>query len=140
MTYTLSLLIRWARVFFHGIHKADVELLPARTMLVTVPTTLTWSPGQHFFFRFLTGDIHAFTSHPFTVASIPRPQDDKHATSSIQILAKVEGGMTARLALAVGGKAKSVRVMIDGPYGGVGAELGAYDHALLIGGGTGKCG
>ncbi|KAF8314479.1 hypothetical protein DL93DRAFT_2136807 [Clavulina sp. PMI_390] len=134
VAYTVALLIRWTRAVLYGTgHHAEMDLISDRMMVITIPTKLTWAPGQHFFIRFLTGDIHMFTSHPFSIASIPQAD----GANTMQILAKTHSGITANLANLISGQGKAMKVLLDGPYGGLGGEIGAYDHALLIGGGSG---
>ena len=133
MTYALSLLVRWGRVIHHGFsHRAIVTVLNPDMVRLNIPTTSKWKPGQHYFFRFLTGDMHALTSHPFTIASIPT-QDGK---SQMEVYVKLRRGMTAGLMKHADGP--GIRTLIDGPYGGLGGDLGLYDKVLLLGGGSGE--
>lgn len=106
---------------------------------ITIPTRLRWHPGQHFFVRFLDLGIHAASSHPFTVASLPgdysvsEKGDDGRV---IEMYARVRGGITARLE-NVAGSLKRSRVLLDGPYGGFEGNLEIYDRVLLLAGGSG---
>jgi ferric-chelate reductase len=125
--------VRWKKAFLgNGIgHTATVEELEPGMLRVTIPTSLKWRPGQHYFFRFFVG-AHAMSSHPFTVASIPSAQD-----SEIELFIKVGGGITGRLAAASSGKALTSKVWLDGPYGGVEGRMECYEHVLLAAGGSG---
>jgi hypothetical protein len=38
---------------------------------------MEWTPGQHVFVRFATLGMHALTSHPFTICSLPAAADAK---------------------------------------------------------------
>lgn len=126
--YIFSLAMRWGKSFKHGFHhRASVELLEDRMLKITIPSHVTWAPGQHFFFSFMIGGIQSLTSHPFTVASIA-------SSGQIVVYARVGGGITARLANP---GEKDVRVLLDGPYGGIGGDLRMYDRVLLVGGGSG---
>ena len=106
---------------------------------VTAPTEVAWKHGQHFFVRFLDLGIHAASSHPFTVATLPNQSEGKEG-AVMEIYARVHGGITARLAtLAKQGSSGSSRVLLDGPYGGIEGNLKAYDRVLLLAGGSGAC-
>lgn len=99
---------------------------------------MKWNPGQHVFVRFMDlglGPLHWFSSHPFTVVSLPR--DGK-----VELVLKVHGGITAALAkkaVGRGGKAAvQTRVFVDGPYGGLPIDLKGYDRVMLLAGGSGS--
>lgn len=130
--YGFSLLVRWARVFLqNGFHKAESHMIDEDVLQVRIPTTLKWSPGQHYFFRFYLGGLTSLSSHPFTVCSIPEQGE-------VEILVRVHKGITARLATLSQGKGWAGSVLLDGPYGGVPVNLGVYDHILLMAGGSGE--
>ena len=113
------------------------EALPDDMVKITVPTKVSWRAGQHFFIRFLDLGIHAASSHPFTVASLPEASD-KGGLHTIELYARVQGGITARLdAIAKNNRLKVSSVLLDGPYGGLEGNLHVYDRALLLGGGSG---
>ncbi|ORY22229.1 FAD-binding domain-domain-containing protein, partial [Naematelia encephala] len=128
--YALSLLVRWCRVLRNGFkHQAAVQMLDNKMMMIKIPTQLKWKPGQHYFVRFFTGNLHSLTSHPFTVASAPD-------SGAIDFFVKKRFGMTKDLANKLV-EGKDVRVLLDGPYGGIGGDLGLYDNILIIAGGSG---
>ena len=79
------------------------------------------------------GPVHWFSSHPFTVVSLPR--DGK-----VELVLKVHGGITAALAKKVSkGKIDAkTRVFVDGPYGGIPVDLKGYDRVMLLAGGSGS--
>ncbi|KAM0748822.1 hypothetical protein T439DRAFT_357978 [Meredithblackwellia eburnea MCA 4105] len=128
VVYLGSLLIRWGKSFKFGFaHRAKVQVLEDRMIKITIPTTtVNWAPGQHMFFRFRNLGIHSWTSHPFTIASIP-------TSGEIEVYARIGRGLTKRLAEVN----HEVPVLLDGAYGGVSGKLEAYDKVLLIGGGSG---
>jgi hypothetical protein len=137
-------LIRVLRTFYNSSTSlsAEVSALPDATLLqvsIDAPARLAWGPGQHVFLRFLDLGLHAFSSHPFTVASLP--PTNAAGTRTMHIVIRVHGGFTAALARSIAGRA-SVRlpVWVDGPYGGVPAGLNAYDTVLLLAGGSGARG
>ncbi|KAF8642996.1 hypothetical protein AX16_009241 [Volvariella volvacea WC 439] len=133
VVYAAAWFIRQGRTYFvNGGHVASFELLPDQLVKVSIPTKLKWKPGQHYFVRFLDLGIHALTSHPFTVTSIPSG-DGKN---TIEFYIRVREGITARLAsFAEQGKTSSV--ILDGPYGGVHGSLKDYERVLLFTGGSG---
>ena len=134
-----SWFIRHGRAFFRGGAPSTIEALPDNMVKITIPTTATWKPGQHFFARFLDLGIHAATSHPFTAASLSAPVE-KDGVRAVELYARARGGITARLdALARAGSLKTSKVVLDGPYGGIEGNLEAYDRVLLLGGGSGTC-
>ena len=110
-------------------------------MKIVIPTKVAWQPGQHFFVRFLNLGIHAGTSHPFTIASLPDAVSSEKRSCGVRVMevyARVHGGITARLAAAAqNGSLKASRVLLDGPYGGFEGNIKAYDRVLLLGGGSG---
>jgi predicted ferric reductase len=127
-TYALSLVVRWGIVLRNGFqHRANFQLLDDKKLM--------WRPGQHFFVRFFTRSVHALTSHPFTVASVPDPVSKENL---FRFYVKKHRGMTEDLfnnALDT----VDVRVLLDGPYGGIGGDLSVFDRVLLVGGGSGVC-
>ncbi|KAF7789874.1 hypothetical protein EIP86_000822 [Pleurotus ostreatoroseus] len=136
--YGFSWFARVIRTFFNGVPSGvTYEALPDDMVKITVPTKVSWRAGQHFFIRFLDLGIHAASSHPFTVASLP-DASDKGGQHIIELYARVQGGITARLdAVAKNSTLKMSSVLLDGPYGGLEGNLHVYDRALLLGGGSG---
>lgn len=58
------------------------------------------------------------------------------------LLIRSASGLTQKLrnhlcARQAAGKGETIPVLLDGPYGGLEGELGIYEHAVLIAGGTG---
>ena len=108
-------------------------------MKISIPSSkLNWKPSQHMFLRFLTPNLHALTSHPFTICSIP-PPSGKSQENVLTFFVAARGGMTGRLAASA---AKlpgfSVPVLLEGPYGGVNSRpLTSYDRSLVVACGSG---
>ncbi|KAL1716034.1 hypothetical protein EV715DRAFT_275354 [Schizophyllum commune] len=118
---------------------------------IHAPRRVRAAPGQHVFLRFLGAGVHSLTSHPFTIAGVrdaegsaTRDADkadsrDGSATRELEVVFRVHGGTTAALAARAAGKVGlSMRVLVDGPYGGVPVTLAAYDRVLLLAGGSGE--
>lgn len=117
-------------LFRNGLrHTASFKALPDRMVRVCIPTRLKWSPGQHYFVRFLDMGAHALTSHPFTVSTL-------HQSGTLKFCICVCEGMTGRLA-SCAEKQNSSLVMLDGPYGGIHGSLRVYDRVVLLAGGSG---
>nr|VWP00772.1 AAA domain-containing protein [Ganoderma boninense] len=145
--YGASWLARTGRTLYNGLSSiATFEMLPENMVKVVIPTKVAWKPGQHFFIRLLGLGIHAASSHPFTVASLPDVVGGSKENAGkggggervMEVYARVHGGITARLAaVAQSGALKTSRVLLDGPYGGFEGNLKAYDRILLLGGGSG---
>lgn len=131
--------MRVLRTFFNGVCSGvTLEALPEDMVKITIPTKATWRAGQHFFVRFLDLGVHAASSHPFTAASLPEGKESKGGMHVVQMYARIQGGITARLGSAArNGQLKISSVMLDGPYGGFEGNLNVYDRALLLGGGSG---
>lgn len=138
--YLTSLLYsQFKTSFLHGVHTATIDRVPGGFIRINIPTHITWKPGQHIFIRFLTLGIHSLTAHPFTICSLPHESERCGKYSEITLYVKPQGGVTARLAkLAEAGLTSTARVLIEGPYGGLGAgSLGRFDTSLVISGGSG---
>ncbi|KAI0742236.1 iron reductase [Daedaleopsis nitida] len=106
-----------------------------------------WVAGQHVRLRvFFSGRI--LESHPLTIVNAPA-SSSCIAGNSITLAARAIGDWTR----ALNGYAQAeqerlraekddrpgvpVQVMIDGPYGGSSVDLGEYESALLVAGGSG---
>lgn len=104
---------------------------------ITIPASFKWQPGQHCFLRFPGFGIHALSSHPFTICSLPSASEDKQ--SEITFYIRHRGGFTARLfryALAQPGV--QIPVLVDGPYGGIdNHKFFESDRLIVLAGGSG---
>ncbi|KAF8174796.1 hypothetical protein K438DRAFT_1908841 [Mycena galopus ATCC 62051] len=80
-------------------------------LIVRVPKSFKWAPGQHVFVRILGLGVHALTSHPFTISSLHTSVTGKATWKS--------------------------RVVVDGPYGGLHVPLKVYERVYLLAGGSG---
>ena len=110
---------------------------------------MSWKAGQHVFVRFFPLGLHSLTAHPFTISSLPRSArlsdakrkaegDVEGKESEIIFYVKPKRGITARLA-ALADKAPgcTMKVYLEGPYGGLNTSLERFDEAVLITGGSG---
>lgn len=84
--------------------------------------------------------IHMGSIHPFTACSLPAAGtsfDDK--ASELVLYIRPQGGLTARLALLAETQPdRAIRVLLDGPYGGINHQkLATNQRQLVIAGGSG---
>ena len=91
-----------------------------------------------------------FESHPFTILSAP-PSHSCLSSPGLILAARTNGDWTRALnnytlkeqerlqvkEKSEGGPSALVQVMLDGPYGGSSIDLGRYESALLVAGGSG---
>lgn len=138
--YFLCLIFSQTRTYLmHGVHTATLDLLPCGLVRASSPTFIKWSPGQHVFVRFLKSDLHLLATHPFTISSIYRDPNQTGKPSELVFYIKPRRGKTARLA-ALAEKSPGViqKVLIEGPYGGVGTHrMSQFDTIVVIAGGSG---
>ncbi|KAL2689101.1 hypothetical protein Neosp_003153 [[Neocosmospora] mangrovei] len=140
--FSLSWLYRQARIYFeHGISlHAELTIASNGFIRVSVPTKATWTVAQHYFVRFMGLGPHALTLHPFTACSLPsRDARSGFDESELVFFIRPRGGFTARLAhyTELHTNAK-MRVLLDGPYGGVHAKtIHDSQRMLVIAGGSG---
>ena len=84
--------------------------------------------------------IHAFSIHPFTACSLPANNStfDK-TTSELVLYIRPQKGFTARLAKHAETRPNStIRVLLDGPYGGISSqEIARSPRQLVVAGGSG---
>jgi hypothetical protein len=140
--FSLSWLHRQIRIYFeHGInHRANISLAANGFICVRIPTPAAWNVRQHFFVRFLSLEIHAISIHPFTACSLPGAGSHiDHSTSELVLYIRPQAGFTARLAhYAETHPNGSMRVLLDGPYGGVHMQkISTSQRQLVIAGGSG---
>ncbi|KAH7920823.1 iron reductase [Leucogyrophana mollusca] len=110
-----------------------------------------WVAGQHVQLRvFFSGRV--FESHPLTILSAP-PSHSCLSNPGVLLAARVHGDWTRALnsyarkeqecllpkkqSDDIERTGTPVQVMLDGPYGGSSVDLGRYESALLVSGGSG---
>ncbi|KAF2717450.1 hypothetical protein K431DRAFT_233079 [Polychaeton citri CBS 116435] len=120
--------------------EAALTLLPEDAVRITIPTQLRWRPGQFVYLR-MPG-ISILENHPFTIASIC--SDDMISEygkgyRDMSIVFRPYGGFTKRvLETALDrGPWHTYHAFVDGPYGGMRRRMDAFDHVVLIAGGSG---
>ncbi|KAF7562309.1 hypothetical protein G7046_g1822 [Stylonectria norvegica] len=138
--YVPCFLYSWIRTFFeYGItQKAYIHVEDNAFTRITIPSVgFKWKPGQHCFLRFTSFGIHAFSSHPFTICSLP--STGAAEKSELVFYIRHQRGLTEKLYnLGLQQPGSSVPVLIDGPYGGVNTQrIVEGDRLLVVAGGSG---
>ncbi|KAK6599724.1 ferric reductase like transmembrane component [Botrytis cinerea] len=96
----------WRNSFLIG-DEAAITLMAENAIKVTVPTQMTWRPGQYIYLRMPgISTIWGFTKKVLETATHNGPF-------------------------------KTYRAYLDGPYGGMQRELAAFDTVILFAGGSG---
>ncbi|RMX78287.1 hypothetical protein D0869_09203 [Hortaea werneckii] len=140
--FALSWLHRQIRILFeHGFtHHATLNLAANGFVQAAVPTTATWTVGQHYFVRFMSMGPHMLTTHPFSACSLPEKRSPgAECESRLVLCIRPRAGFTARLARhAESHPDVKVPVLLDGPYGGVNMrKLESSDRLVVFAGGSG---
>lgn len=104
---------------------------------ITIPANFKWQPGQHCFLRFRSFGIHALSSHPFTICSLPSISAKN--PSQLTFYIRHQGGFTAKLYnYAMTQPGVKVPVFVDGPYGGIDNDkFFGSDRLVVVAGGSG---
>jgi predicted ferric reductase len=130
----------WLDGFPSTVHDLSGDMVKLQ---VFVPSTYMWRPSQHCFLRIPTLSI--FDSHPFTIASAPDTNNSDNAeekritVNTLVFLVRPHEGFTRKLsAYARDNTDISLRVFVDGPYGGLSRKIeNDYDSVVLVAGGGG---
>lgn len=98
---------------------------------------MKWTIGQHCFLRFTGFGLQAFSSHPFTICSLPSTQANEK--SELVFYIRRQDGLTKKLYdHAQRYPGSTVPVVVDGPYGGISMQrYNDGDRLLVIAGGSG---
>ncbi|KAJ4338618.1 FAD-binding domain [Ascochyta clinopodiicola] len=130
----------WLRTAFeYGFtQKAHIHIEDNGFIRLTIPASnMRWRPGQHCFLRFTSFGLQAFSSHPFTICSLPaiRPNEP----SELVFYIRQSHGLTKKLfAHAQKQPGAAVPVLVDGPYGGINLQrFNEADRLLVVAGGSG---
>lgn len=120
--------------------EAAVTLLPENAVKVTIPTQKKWKPGQYVYLR-MPG-VAIFDNHPFTIASLcsddfPSAYGEQYR--DMVLVFRPFSGFTNKVVESAleHGPWHTYRAFIDGPYGGMRRRLDAFDHVVMIAGGSG---
>ncbi|CED83553.1 Ferric reductase, NADH/NADPH oxidase and related proteins [Phaffia rhodozyma] len=124
-------------------------LADGETTMVEIPRMKTgWRTGQYVTIRVIDsgmGFSKICQKHPFTIANAPSSVSGMDG-DCLRLFIKSSGGWTKKLsALSRGGNtldgplgSRQVRVLIEGPYGGLGNTLTtSFSSVLLLAGGSG---
>lgn len=148
--YYIATLVLYATCFIftlyktyisHGLqHVAHLCYVSPHTIRIAIKSRGSWRPGQHMYLRFpRAAGVHGFASHPFTICTMSAAKSGD--TADMVFFVQPRGGMTRYLAeMANSGPDAQLRVLLDGPYGGLpGRWFQGFDRAVVIAGGSG-CG
>ncbi|RPD52054.1 iron reductase, partial [Lentinus tigrinus ALCF2SS1-6] len=136
------------RMFRYRIKDATLVPVDSNMILIHVHDCADgWVAGQHVRLRvFFSGRI--FESHPLTIVNAPAASSCVPG-NTITLAARVVGDWTRAINTYASKEQERLRVekdeqpgvpvhvMIDGPYGGSRIDIGEYESALLIAGGSG---
>ncbi|KAK5707314.1 hypothetical protein LTR17_020812 [Elasticomyces elasticus] len=118
----------------HGFsQKATFSLTENGFVSLEVLTKGEWDTGQHYFVRLL--ELQPWTAHPFSVSSLPEKfEAEQHsAHNRLVFLIQPRGGFTAQLAkMARADPTRTMRVILDGPYGGIDMKLFTESKRLVV--------
>jgi len=129
VVYLLDLVLRLLKT---RIVTAKIRPLPTLSATCIEISSLNygWRAGQHVRIRILSLSLGWFSwtePHPFTIASAPVTSDGGLAVEGLVLICKKTGGWTGGLfdmakafqstESGVGGASRTIRVLIEGPYG-----------------------
>ncbi|KAH7912892.1 hypothetical protein BJ138DRAFT_1082687 [Hygrophoropsis aurantiaca] len=126
----------------------DARIRPISDMTLTrveIPElNAGWRAGQHVRLRVLSSAMGWFgwaETHPFTIASVSKTPE------GLVLMCKTAGGWTGKLyemakvasyGYSEAGTGRTVKVMVEGPYGGTGHSVFAsFSAAIFVVGGSG---
>ncbi|KAF4624922.1 hypothetical protein G7Y89_g13248 [Cudoniella acicularis] len=137
--FNLNWLKPWRNAWLIG-DEAAITLMAENAIKITIPTQMTWRPGQYVYLR-MPG-ISVFENHPFTISSLCSedfPSEYGDLYRDCTLVFRPFGGFTRRvLETAIEkGPFKTYRAYLEGPYGGMQRELAAFDTVILFAGGSG---
>ncbi|EGD92822.1 ferric-chelate reductase [Trichophyton tonsurans CBS 112818] len=132
------LFVQIRTLFINRLCLATVDVLPCGLIRVTTTCSISWKPGQHIFLRFLGLGAHCLTTHPFTIASLPQAESS-NKTNEMTLYVKPYEGITQTLSdSARDVSSLKLRVLLEGPYGGISfGSMSRFDSILIITGGSG---
>lgn len=132
LVWGLDRLARLGRMIVFGFPMAQVTVCSNETLRVEIPRPRWWLPvpGGHVWLSF---GVNLWMSHPFTIC--PCVDDE----NTIVFLCAVKLGATLKMLEEIKkslSKSLSVRVTVEGPYGGP-APTKAHDNVVYVAGGNG---
>lgn len=130
----------WLRTTFeYGVtRRAHVTVLNNDFMRIEIPSiNMQWRPGQHCFLRLMSFGLQPFSSHPFTICSLPA-KNGKDKSELIFYIRHAQGLTHKLFECAKDHPNVAIPVLIDGPYGGIALRrFNEADRLLVISGGSG---
>lgn len=149
--WSISAVSIWA--FDHGLRLIKTRLTVARVSVISslnsvrveLPSIKSgWNAGQHVRLRILSSEMGILgwtVAYPFTVANVPGMGGE----TGMVLIVKKAGAWTSGLYYLGsqsdnerGTTGRDVRIIVEGPYGGLGnMVMSSFTSVLLIGGGSG---
>lgn len=138
--FNLNWLKPWRKSSWLVGDEAAITLMAENCIKITVPTQMTWKPGQYIYLR-MPG-ISIFENHPFTISSLCSRDflseyGDEYRDCTLVF--RPFGGFTRKVldTAIANGPLKTYRAYLEGPYGGMQRELAAFETVILFAGGSG---
>ena len=138
--FNLNWLKPWRKSAWLVGDEAAITLMAENCIKITVPTQMTWRPGQYVYLRMPS--ISVFENHPFTISSLcshdfPSEYGDEYRDCTLVF--RPFGGFTRKVlnTAIANGPLKTYRAYLEGPYGGMQRELAAFETVILFAGGSG---
>ena len=138
--YVPCLIYPWLRTAFeYGLgQKPHIHIEDNGFIRLTIPSVrMRWTPGQYCFLRFTSFGLQAFSSHPFTICSLPAIEEKEK--SELVFYIRHSHGLTQKLYdYAQKHPGSAVPVLVDGPYGGINMQrFNEAERLLVVAGGSG---
>ncbi|KAF2458118.1 metalloreductase-like protein transmembrane component [Lineolata rhizophorae] len=130
----------WRQESFAVGDQAFINIMPENAVKITIPTKVRWRPGQYVYLR-MPG-ISLLENHPFTIASLCSedfPSLAGEEYRDMTVVFRPFAGWTQKVLdkTVEKGEGHPWQAWIDGPYGGMQRRIEAFDHVVLIAGGSG---
>jgi predicted ferric reductase len=138
--FNLNWLKPWRKSAWLVGDEAAITLMAENCIKITIPTQMTWRPGQYVYLRMPS--IAIFENHPFTISSLcsqdfASEYGDEYRDCTLVF--RPFGGFTRKVlnTAIANGPLKTYRAYLEGPYGGMQRELAAFETVILFAGGSG---
>ncbi|VVT54095.1 uncharacterized protein SAPINGB_P003904 [Magnusiomyces paraingens] len=127
--------VRLGRLIWSGVGTSQTKIYPNDIFKMTIDYSKRWKayPGSYVYVHILR-PWGFWESHPFTVYQSALPENE----GKLMIGGTVKEGMTKKIAkdLTKAGGEKTIKVLIDGPYGAC-HDVARYDTVIFVCGGIG---
>lgn len=138
--YYSDRILRWTFILVHyvrargqsgltGTVYTDEDDVSVAVISIANPGIKSWKAGEHVFIYCIS--LGEWEPHPFSVAN------SGVAGHALRLVVRRKAGLTSELVDQLCFEKKPIRVLVDGPYGGIDQDLLKASALLLIVGGTG---